>query len=214
VRTVAIDATIAAHDDLEEILGGRVWEFAHSEIVDDEQRHGRDRSDVVLPRAGELRVGEVFDERVRLAIEDAMALLDHGEADRLRQVALAGARRAEEQGIGVLRDPARGRQLEDHGAVHLLVEIEVEGVEPFTDVAEAGLLDATFEEAILSADQFVLHKPREEIDRCEFLGLRLGEARLEPRGDARAAELSQRPLQFDDVHGVVTSWVFCAMTSR
>ena len=37
-----------------------------------------------------------------LAIDDAVALLDHGEAERLRQVALVGARRAEEERVLVL----------------------------------------------------------------------------------------------------------------
>ena len=32
---------VAAHDDLQEILGGGVRQFAHAEVVDDEQRHGR-----------------------------------------------------------------------------------------------------------------------------------------------------------------------------
>ena len=77
-----------------------------------------------------------------------MALLDGGEADGLRQVTLAGARRPEEQGIGVLRDPARRCELEDEGAAHLFVEVEVEGVEPLADVAKAGELHPAFEEAI------------------------------------------------------------------
>ena len=33
-------ALVAAHDDLQEIFGGRVRQFAHAEIVDDEQRDG------------------------------------------------------------------------------------------------------------------------------------------------------------------------------
>ena len=38
-----------------------------------------------------------------LAVEDAVALLDRGEADRLGEVALAGAGRAEEERVLVLR---------------------------------------------------------------------------------------------------------------
>ena len=97
---------VAPHHDLEEILGRRVRELAHAEVVDDEQRDGRDVGEIVLPRTGELRLDEVLDEGMRLAIEDAMALLDHGEADRLGQVALAGARRTKEEAIGVRRDYA------------------------------------------------------------------------------------------------------------
>src|SRR2546425_1414510 len=79
-------ALVAPHHDLEEILGRRGRKLPHPEIVDDEQRHGRDEGDVVLPRAGELGFGEILDEDVRLAIEHAVALLDRGEADRLRHV--------------------------------------------------------------------------------------------------------------------------------
>jgi hypothetical protein len=42
---------------------------------------------------------------VGFPIEHAVALLDDGEADRLRQVALPRARRPEEERVGVLRDP-------------------------------------------------------------------------------------------------------------
>jgi hypothetical protein len=42
----------------------------------------------LLARAGELRIGEFLEEHVGLPVQNAMALLDHGEADRLGQVAL------------------------------------------------------------------------------------------------------------------------------
>jgi hypothetical protein len=67
--------------------------------------------------------------------------------------------RAQEEGIGVLRDPAPGGQLEHEGPVHLLVELEVEGLQALADVAEAGLLHAAFEEAVLAADEFILDEP-------------------------------------------------------
>src|SRR5262249_5073050 len=145
--------------------------------------------------------------------EHAMALLDHGEADGLSQVTLAGAGRAEEEGIGVLGDPAPGGQLEDESAIHLLVEVEIEGVQALADVPEGRLLQAPLQEAILAAQELVLNEAGEEIDGRELLGLRLQEAGVQAGRDARAAELAQGALQFDDVHGV-TSWAFRAMTSR
>jgi len=66
---------------------------------------------------------------VRLAIEDAVALLDGGTADGLREVALARTGRTQEEDVFSLRDEAGGRELIDEGAVHLLVEVEVEAVE-------------------------------------------------------------------------------------
>jgi hypothetical protein len=119
----------------------------------------------------------------------------------------------EEEGVSVLGDPVPGGQLEDQGPVHLLVEVEVEGVQPLADVAEAGEFEPAFEEPVLATDEFVLDEARDEVDRRQLLGLRFDEAGFEGGGDAGAPELAQGALQFDDVHGV-TSWVFRAMTSR
>ena len=74
-------------------------------------------------------VGEFLEEDVGLAVEDAMALLDHRDADRLGQVALPRAGRAEEESVLMLRDEAAGGELEDEVPIHLLVEVEVKGVD-------------------------------------------------------------------------------------
>ena len=50
-------------------------------------------AEIVFAGGGELGICELLEEDVSLAIADAAALLDHGEADRLGQVALAGAGR-------------------------------------------------------------------------------------------------------------------------
>ena len=71
----------------------------------------------------------LLEERVRFAIEDAVALLDHRAADGLRQVALPRPWWPEKERVLALRDEAAGGQLVDQRAVHLLVEIEIEGVE-------------------------------------------------------------------------------------
>ena len=90
-------ALIPAHDDLQQILRGGLGQFPHAEVVDDEQRNGGDVCDVGLAGPLELGVGELVEEDVGLAVEDAMALLNDGEADRLGEVALAGAGSAEEE---------------------------------------------------------------------------------------------------------------------
>ena len=54
-------ALVAAHDDLEEVLGRRWRELAHAEVVDDEQRDRRDVREVVLAGAVELGVGELLE---------------------------------------------------------------------------------------------------------------------------------------------------------
>ena len=84
---------ISAHDDLEEIFGGGVRKLPHPEVIDDQERHGGELRERVLAPAGELRLGEILEQDMGLAIEHAVALLDGGEADRLSEVALPGAGR-------------------------------------------------------------------------------------------------------------------------
>ena len=55
-------AFVAAHDQLEQIFGSGVRELAHAEVVHDEQRDGGEVSEVLLARAVEGSVGELFDE--------------------------------------------------------------------------------------------------------------------------------------------------------
>jgi hypothetical protein len=86
-------ALVAAHDELEEVLGGGVRELAHAEVVDDEERHDGQISEVLLAGAVEGGVGDLLDEGVGLAVDDAVALVDGGAADGLGQVALAGSGR-------------------------------------------------------------------------------------------------------------------------
>jgi hypothetical protein len=105
-----------------------VWP-SHAEIVDEQERDGAELREVLLARAGELSVRELVEEPVGFTVEDTMALLDHGEADGLGQVALARPGLPKKQSVFMVRDEAPGGQLEDEPAVHLGVEVEVEGVE-------------------------------------------------------------------------------------
>jgi hypothetical protein len=99
-----------AHDDLQQIFGGRVRQLAHPQVIDDEQRHGGEFGEIVLARAGERGLGEFFEQRVRFPIDDAVALLDRGAADGLGHVTLAGPRWAEEHDVLAVQDEAGGRQ--------------------------------------------------------------------------------------------------------
>ena len=120
---------VTAHDQLEEIFGGRVRELTHAEVIDDQQRHGRQFREIVLPRARQRRFREFLEQRVGLTVDDALALQNGGTANRLCQVALAGAGRAEEEDVLALGDEARRGELVDERAVHFLVEIKIKGVE-------------------------------------------------------------------------------------
>jgi len=84
---------------------------------------GREVRERGLAGASQLGVGEVVDERVRFAVDDAMALLDDGQADGLREMALAGAGRSEEEHVLPTVDELAAGKLVDEPAVHLLVEV-------------------------------------------------------------------------------------------
>jgi hypothetical protein len=49
-------------------------------------------------------------------------------------------------------------RLEHEPTIHFLVEVEVKGVEGFAAIAEAGLHDPPFEEAVLAAHELVLNE--------------------------------------------------------
>src|SRR4030095_8778560 len=106
-------ALVTTHDELKQVLRGRVRELPHPEIIDDEQGHGREVGEKSLTRAIEGGVGDVFNQRVRLAIDHAIALLDRRAPNRLREMALAGARGTEKERVFALADEAGRRQLVD-----------------------------------------------------------------------------------------------------
>ncbi len=85
-------------------------------------------------------------------------------SDRLGQVALAGARWAEEECVFPLGDEARGGELENERAIHFLVEIEIKIVERAIGIAKPRQLVPALEQPVLSAVQFVGHERRHEVD--------------------------------------------------
>ena len=117
-------------------------------------------------RAVERGVGELLEQRVRFAIDDAIALLDHRAADGLGQMTFPRPWWAEKERVFPLRDEAAGGQLVDQRAVHLLVEIEIEGIERAIGIAKARLFVPALEQAVLSPQQLVGHEHRHEIDRA------------------------------------------------
>jgi len=85
------EALVAAHNDFQQVLGGCVREFAHAEVINNEQRHGGHRLRVLFACAVGDGVGQFIQQDVRFAIQHFVALLDGALADGLRQVALAEA---------------------------------------------------------------------------------------------------------------------------
>jgi hypothetical protein len=193
-------AFVAAHDQLEEIFSGGMREFAHAEIVDDEERDDRQFREVGLACARERRLGEFFEQRVRLAIHDAVTLQDGGAANGLGQVAFAGARRTKEEDVLALRDEAGGGELVDECPIHLLVEIKVKGIERALGIAKARQLVPALEQPVLSAAEFVGDERGDEIDGRHLVGLRLPQPRVEDRGHAGQPQLPQGAIEFNQIH--------------
>ena len=167
----------------------------------------------VLARAVERGVGEFLEERVGFAIEDAIALLDHRAADGLGQMTLARAGWAEKERVLALRDEAAGGELVDQRAVHLLVEIEIEGIERAIGIAEARLFVPALEQPVLPA-QRARRRRASRRDRwaSSCLGLGLAQAGFEDGGHAGQAELAERAIEFDEIHS--GSPVLRSMRSR
>jgi hypothetical protein len=191
---------VAAHDDFEEILGGSGGELAHAEIVDDQQRHALELGDTLLAGSIDGGIGELFDQDVSFAVKDTVALADGGQAEGLSEVALSGARRAEEESVLATVDELAGGELEEEAAIHLLVEIEVEGVEGLVGLAKPGLLDAALEEPIGADGELVADEGREKVDGRHPGGLRFEDSGLEGVSHAAEAELTERSLQLDEIH--------------
>ena len=163
-------------------------------------------------RAIERGVGEFLEERVRLAIDDAIALLDHRAADGLGQMALPRPWWPEKERVLALRDEAAGGELVDQRAIHLLVEIEIEGVERAIRITEARLFVPALEQPVLPAQELVGHEHRHEIDRRELLGLGVTQSGFEDGRHAGQAELAERAIEFDEIHS--GSPVLRSMRSR
>ena len=103
---------------------------------------------------------------------------------------LPGTGLADQQDVFALGDEACGGELEDEGAVDLLVESEVETVERAVGVSESGLLVSPGEQPVLAALEFVGDERGEEVDRGHLLGLRLEQTGVENVGHAGEAQLA------------------------
>ena len=115
-------------------------------------------------------------------------------------MALAGARRPEEERVFALLDEAGGGELVDQHAIHLLVEIEIEAVERAVGIAEAGELVASGQETVFASLQFVGDERGDEIERREPFGLGMPQSGFEDVGHAGESELAERTIQFDEIH--------------
>src|SRR5438552_4952694 len=184
-------AFVAAHYDLQQILSRSQWQFAHAEIIKDEQRQRHQPLHELFASAINGRVGEFIEQSVRLAIEHFVTLLDNGLADGLGQMTLARSRWTKKQSILAPADESGGSQVEDQTAIHLFVEVEVKVVERLVRVAKAGLLAPPLQQAIATSGQLISDQTGDEIDRAHGFGLGLLQTCLEHRGHTAETQLAQ-----------------------
>ena len=128
-RNKRAGSLIASHDDFQQFLGGGQWQLAHSQVVDDEKRHGSEQFHVLLAVAVQCRVCQLLQQDVRFAIQHAIALLDDSVSDGLGAVALSASCGAKKKCVFPPSDPCRSSQVEDKTAVHFWIELEVEVIQ-------------------------------------------------------------------------------------
>jgi len=118
-------------------------------------------------------------------------------------VALAASGWTEKKGIFALPDPVCSGQFEDQVAIHPGIELEVEVVQTLVGVTELRLLVAPLQQSLAAAGQFIRDQRGDQVDGRHVLRLRLQKAGLHHCGHAAQAQLYQRAIEFDQVHGLV-----------
>ena len=155
---------VAAHDDLQQVLGGGQRQLAHTKIINDQQRHGGQRLHEFFACPIHDGLGQVVQQDVGFAVEHAVTLLDRGLTDGLSQMTLATSTWAEKQNIFPLGDESARGQVEDQAAIHLGVEGEIEIVQGLVRVAKPGLLAPPVEQPLAAPGEFVRDQARNQID--------------------------------------------------
>jgi len=147
-------AFVAAHHQLEEILGGGMRQLAHAEVINDEERDRGQVVQICLPGAVQRGIRNFLDQGVCFSVHDAIALLDGGPSDGLSEMAFARARRAEKECVFALRHETGGGEFVNEGPIHLPVEFKIKAGQGTVRIAESGEFDASLKQAVLSALQF------------------------------------------------------------
>ena len=184
------EAFVAAHDDLQQILGGGMREFAHAEVVDDEQRHGGHRFHVFFARAVGDGVGQFIEQDVRFAIQHSVALLDRSWPMACARWLLPvppGPRNKASSRL-LMKAPVARSKTRLRFIFGLKAEVEV--IERPVGIAKAGLFAAAFEQTVGAAREFVGNQTGDQVDGRHGFGLSLAQAGFEHRGHAAQPELA------------------------
>jgi hypothetical protein len=113
-------------------------------------------------------LGDVLDELVGFTVEDLVAALDGGGSQRLGDVALAGAGGADDEDVLLGVDELEGGEFEDVALGEAGVVGPVEALE-ISVVGQTGEGVASFQEAGVTAVEFVLDEPGEGFEEVHLL---------------------------------------------
>src|SRR6185312_7836235 len=95
--------------------------------------------EVSLPSPVECGIPDLFEQGVRLTIDDAIALLNHRTADRLGEMTFPRPWWPEKERVLPLGNETAGSELVDERTIHLLVEVEIKGIEGPIDITKTRL---------------------------------------------------------------------------
>ena len=193
---------VAGADEFEEHAGFGLILGDVGEIVEDEQMELIELGERALE--GEFTAGDLqlLDEIGGSGEEHPVAVLDQGETDCRRQVALSAAGRAEQQQICAFLQPAvAGGDRHDLGLGDHRHGVELECVERLSR-KETSLGEVPFHAATVALGQFVLGKGSQETGgRPAFLVGLFGELRPDDLagGQTQLVEKQTEPRGVDDV---------------
>src|SRR5262245_41408751 len=122
-------------------------------------------------------------------------------------MALACAGWTEKQRVFVFGDEIGSSEVEDEGAVDLLVEGEVEVVQCLLRIAELGSLSAALQQTITASSQFIGNEVGDQIDGRHALGLSLMTTGFQHRGHAATTTLFEVALKLNQIHGLAPEFL-------
>lgn len=193
---------IALGDEIvEHFILGRTQGF-QPEVVDDQQIHPRQRLQAPLVAAD--RQG-VLQARQQLSLgheQHVIALTRRGVAQRLSQVALAGAAGAGDQDRHLLLDETAGGQVCDLRPVEIGQTVEIEALQRLV-AAEIGPPQTKRKLLLLAPGHLVLDQERQEIGKAELAVDRFAVPRFQGIENAGQAQLLEGGGEFwNGIHGV------------
>ena len=170
---------VTTHEHIGEFVAGVRGQSAQEQVIDDEQACSGELLAVLAELAELSGLVDFVDQHMRFAIEDAVAMLDGDESERLGDMALAGARFTNEQRILPGVEELERGELEDLALGKLGVVRPVEVLQGLA-FGEPGVAEAPLKQAAAAPIELILHEPGEAFEEVAVLGSDLQGALAQP----------------------------------